>query len=55
LKDFAAIGQSTVGVIQALIFGIAGLLIATLVGRLTGWLQGLGKVANELWCYWPSS
>ena len=38
-----AIGRSTVGVIQALIFGSAGLLIATLAGRLTGWLQGLGK------------
>lgn len=38
-----AIARSTVGVIQALIFGITGLLIATLAGRLTGWLQGLGK------------
>lgn len=38
-----AIGQSSSGLIQALIYSVAGLVVATLVGRVTGWLQGLGK------------
>jgi branched-chain amino acid transport system permease protein len=38
-----AIGQSTPGVIQPLIYGGVGLVVATLAGRLTGLLQGLGS------------
>ena len=38
-----ASGRTSVGVIQALIFGVSGLVVATLASRLTGWLQGLGK------------
>jgi len=38
-----AMGQSTPGVIQPLIYGGVGLVVATLAGRLTGLLQGLGQ------------
>jgi branched-chain amino acid transport system permease protein len=38
-----AIGRSSLGVIPTLIFGGAGLVVATLAGRLMGSLQGLGK------------
>ena len=38
-----AIGQSSLSVFQALIFGVSGLVVATLIGRLTGLLQGLGN------------
>ena len=36
-----AIGQSSAGVIETLCFGGAGLIVAILTARLTGWLQGL--------------
>ncbi len=39
----SASGRPTPGVIQALIFGIVGLVVATVAGGITGWLQGLGK------------
>ena len=38
-----ASGRPAVSVIQTLIFGIVGLVVATLAGRLSGYLQGLGK------------
>lgn len=38
-----AMGQSSLGLIPALIFGGAGLVVATLAGWLTGALQGVGK------------
>lgn len=38
-----AIGQPSLSVFQAFIFGVSGLVVATLIGRLTGLLQGLGN------------
>ena len=38
-----AIGKSALSIFQALLFGVSGLVVATLIGRLTGWLQGLGN------------
>ena len=38
-----ATGRPGLGVIQTLIFGIVGLVVATLAGWLTGYLQGLGR------------
>ncbi len=38
-----ATGRPGFGVLQTLIFGVVGLVVATLAGWLTGYLQGLGR------------